>query len=45
MSKMTNHKMTAFALYDDAAAYVATIVNTTVIQVFYHPDKGWIVVE
>lgn len=42
---MTNHKMTAFSSYDDAAAYVATIVSTTTIQVIYSKEKGWIVVE
>jgi len=42
---MTNHKMTAFASYDDAAAYVATIVNTATIQVIYSQEKGWVIVE
>lgn len=42
---MTNHKVTAFADFDDFKTYVDAIVNTTTIQVFYSQEKGWIVVE
>lgn len=42
---MTNHKVTAFADFDDFKTYVDAIVNTTAIQVFYSPEKGWVVVE
>ena len=42
---MTNHKVTAFASFDDFKTYVDAIVSTATIQTFYSPEKGYIVVE
>jgi hypothetical protein len=42
---MTNHKVTAFASFDNFKTYVDAIVSTTAIQVLYSPETGWVVVE
>jgi hypothetical protein len=42
---MTNHKVTAFAEFDDFVDYVESLDGTTIIHVSNSPEKGWIVVE
>lgn len=42
---MTNHKVTAFATYDDFKTYIEALASTVTIQVIFSKEKGWVVVE